>query len=113
MWADRDRLLQIFENLVGNSLKFTGGGGSITVAAEVREKELLFSVRDSGMGIRPEHLPHLFDRFWQARRVERQGAGLGLQIVKCIVEAHGGRIWVESTPARGSCFLFSIPRADR
>jgi signal transduction histidine kinase len=113
LWADRDRLSQVFENLIGNALKFSVGGGRITVGAAVREDEVLFSVRDTGAGIQPEHLPHLFDRFWQARRAEREGAGLGLPIVKGVVEAHGGRIWVESTPGEGSCFFFTIPRADR
>jgi PAS domain S-box-containing protein len=94
LWADRDRLSQVFENLIGNALKFSRSGGCITVGAEVREDEVLFSVRDTGAGIPPEHLPHLFDRFWQARRAEREGAGLGLPIAKAVVEAHGGRIWV-------------------
>jgi PAS domain S-box-containing protein len=110
--ADRDRLLQVFENLVGNALKFTPSGGQVTVAADVLNDEVLFSVRDNGAGIATEHLAHLFDRFWQARRAERQGAGLGLPIAKGVVEAHGGRIWVNSTPGKGSCFFFTIPRAD-
>ena len=109
--ADRHRLSQVFENLVGNALQFTGSGGQVTVAAQVREADVLFSVRDSGSGIPPEHLPHVFDRFWQARRVERQGAGLGLSIAKAIVEMHGGRIWVESTPGEGSCFLFTFRKS--
>lgn len=113
VWADRDRLSQVFENLIGNALKFTGSGGRITVAAEARENEMVFSVRDSGAGIPPEHMPHLFDRFWQASHAGREGAGLGLPIVKGVVEAHGGRIWVESTPGKGSCFLFTVPKAGR
>jgi signal transduction histidine kinase len=111
--ADRDRLAQVFENLIGNALKFTGSGGSITVGAEPREDEVMFFVRDSGPGIPPEHLPHVFDRFWQARRAERQGAGLGLPIAKGVVEAHGGRIWVESAPGHGASFFFTVPRGDR
>ena len=110
--ADRDRLSQILENLIGNALKFTCSGGQVTVAADVRDDEVLFSVRDSGAGISPEHLPHLFERFWQACRTERHGAGLGLPIAKGFVEAHGGRIWVESSPGAGSCFFFTVPRAD-
>jgi PAS domain S-box-containing protein len=111
LWADRDRLSQVFENLIGNALKFTAAGGRITIGAEVRESDVLFRVRDTGSGIAAEHLPHLFDRFWQARRTERQGAGLGLPIVKGVIEAHGGRVWVESAPGQGTCFFFTVPQA--
>jgi PAS domain S-box-containing protein len=113
VWADRDRLLQLFENLIGNAVKFTEPGGRVTVGATPRDGEVLFWVADTGVGISAEDLPHLFDRFWQARKAGRQGAGLGLPIVKGIVEAHGGRIWVESTPGHGSTFYFTIPRVLR
>jgi PAS domain S-box-containing protein len=113
IWADRDRLLQIFENLIGNALKFSKPHGVIDVGAEPRRGEVLFWVMDTGSGIATEHIPHLFDRFWRARTHEPRGAGLGLPIVKGLVEAHGGRIWVRSTPGRGSTFLFTIPTADR
>lgn len=109
VWADRDRLLQVFENLIGNALKFTEPGGLIAVGAAPRELDVLFWVRDTGSGIAAEDLPHLFDRFWQARKAGRRSAGLGLPIVKGIIEAHQGRIWVESTPGRGTTFFFSIP----
>jgi len=109
IYADRDRLLQIFENLVGNALKFTPRGGRITLGVAPRGSEVLFWVADTGRGIARDDLPHVFDRFWQASKVERHGAGLGLPIVKGLVEAHGGRIWVESTPGRGSVFFFTIP----
>ena len=66
---------------------------------------------DNGPGIPADAVPHLFDRFWQAKRADRRGAGLGLPIVKGIVEAHGGRIWVESAPGQGSTFFFTIPAA--
>ena len=72
---------------------------------------MLFRVTDTGVGIAPEALPHLFDRFWQMQKARHAGAGLGLPIVKGIVEAHGGRVWVESTPGRGSSFFFTIPAA--
>ncbi len=111
VWADRDRLLQVFENLIGNALKFTKPGGRITVGAARRGGEVLFWVTDTGGGIAAEDLPHLFERFWQARKAERRGAGLGLPIVKGIIEAHGGRIWVESLPGQGSTFFFTIPAA--
>ncbi|HSY40128.1 MAG TPA: HAMP domain-containing sensor histidine kinase, partial [Polyangia bacterium] len=111
IWADRARMLQVFENLVGNALKFTPKGGRITIGAIPQAGEVLFSVADTGAGISAENLPHVFDRFWRAERATRQGAGLGLPICKGIVEAHGGRIWVESVPGRGTTFSFTIPIA--
>jgi signal transduction histidine kinase len=111
VWADRDRLLQIFENLVGNAIKFTEAGGVIRVGAAPRDGDVLFWVSDTGAGISAETLPHIFDRFSQGRRGERRGVGLGLAIVKGLVEAHGGRIWVESTVGRGTTFFFTIPTA--
>ncbi len=111
VWAEHDRLLQVFENLIGNAIKFTAAGGRITVGAASKDREVVFWVADSGSGIAPDALPHVFDRFWQATRGDRRGAGLGLPITKGIVEAHGGRVWVESTLGRGSTFFFSIPRA--
>jgi PAS domain S-box-containing protein len=109
--ADPHRILQVFSNLLGNAVKFSGPGGRITVGARPGGQELLFWVRDTGPGIPEEHRPHLFDRFWQARRDDRRGAGLGLTISKHLVEAHGGRIWVESTPGQGSTFWFALPVA--
>jgi signal transduction histidine kinase len=109
--ADEQRLQQVFSNLIGNAIKFTPAGGHVLVAAERREGLVCFAVSDTGTGIPPEDLPHLFDRFWQAQRADRRGAGLGLAIVKAIVEAHGGRIWVESTPGKGSTFYFTLPIA--
>ena len=111
VWGDRNRLLQVFENLIGNAIKFTKAGGCITVGATSRDHQVVFRVADTGSGIAPENLPRVFDRFWQATRTDRQGAGLGLPITKGIVEAHGGRIWVESTPNRGTTFFFTIPQA--
>jgi PAS domain S-box-containing protein len=113
VWADRDRLFQVFENLIGNAIKCTQAGGRITARAAPGNGEVLFSVADTGAGIAAEHLPHLFDRFWQVQKGGRRGAGLGLPIAKGIVEAHGGRIWVESKPGRGSTFFFTIPVAPR
>uniref|UniRef100_UPI00398A23EB sensor histidine kinase n=1 Tax=Mycetocola sp. TaxID=1871042 RepID=UPI00398A23EB len=96
-------------NLVGNALKFTPAGGSVRVGAGAEGESVRFWVSDTGKGIDPEHLPHLFERFWQARRGDRQGLGLGLSIAKAIVDAHGGRIWAESTPGTGSTFFFTLP----
>ena len=113
VWADRERLLQVLENLIGNALKFTDPGGRIMVGAAPRDGEVLFWVADTGSGIAAEDLPHVFDRFWQVGKAERRGAGLGLPIVKGIIEAHCGRIWVESKPGQGSTFFFTIPTAAR
>jgi PAS domain S-box-containing protein len=110
VWGDRDRLLQVFENLVGNAVKFTQPGGHVIVGAAAREDDVLFWVNDTGIGIPAEHVPHVFDRFAQVRGAGRcRGAGLGLSIVKGIVEAHGGRVWVETTAGRGSTFFFTVP----
>ena len=111
--ADRDRLLQILENLIGNALKFTGPGGRITVGAEPLDREVRFWVADTGVGIPSEDLPRLFDRFWQGQAIDRRGVGLGLAIVKLLVEAHGGRVRVESQLGRGSTFSFTIPMLPR
>ncbi len=109
--ADRDRLLQVFSNLVDNAVKFTATGGTITLTAEGDQRAVSFCVSDTGSGIPPEQVPHLFDRFWQARRTDRRGIGLGLSIVKGLVEAHGGHMAVESTPGQGTSFRFSVPVA--
>jgi PAS domain S-box-containing protein len=111
VWGDSHRLSQVLENLVGNAIKFTAGGGLITVGAAPRAREVLFWVADTGCGISSEGLPHVFDRFWQQKTAGSQGAGLGLPITRGIVEAHGGSIWVESTLGRGSVFFFTIPAA--
>jgi PAS domain S-box-containing protein len=111
VWADRDRILQVFENLIGNAIKFTEPGGCIAVGARRHGAEVQFLVRDSGPGIARDDVPRLFDRFWQAANVKPGGTGLGLPIVKGIVEAHGGRVWVESTEGRGTTFFFTIPTA--
>lgn len=107
--ADEERLLDVLENLIGNAIKFTSPGGSITVGASAQEKDVLVWVKDSGSGIRPEQLPHVFDRFWQASK--GRGIGLGLSICKAIVEAHNGRIWAESTIGVGTTMFFTIPAA--
>ncbi len=110
--ADRHRLMQVLSNLIGNSLKFTPAGGVITVNAERRGgEEVLFTSADTGPGIPREHLGDIFNQYWQAKRTERMGAGLGLPIAKGIIEAHGGRIWVESEPGKGTKFYFTIPVA--
>jgi CheY-like chemotaxis protein len=110
--ADEERLLDVLENLIGNAVKFTKAGGSITIGASAEGNEVLVWVKDSGAGIPPEQLPHIFDRFWQADKTERRGIGLGLSICKAIVEAHNGRIWAESTVGLGTTMFFTIPAAS-
>ena len=109
--GDSERLFRVFANLVENAAKFTPPGGRIQIGARRDEKSVLFSVADTGAGIAAEDVPHLFDRYWQGRPTDRRGAGLGLTIAKGIIDAHGGRIWVETTPGRGSMFCFTIPFA--
>jgi signal transduction histidine kinase len=109
--ADAARLQQVFTNLLGNAIKFTPPGGTITIRAEATAETVQFSVADTGPGIAAEDLPHLFDRFWQAQRTARMGTGLGLAIVQGIVVAHGGRIWAESKVGAGSAFFFTLPVA--
>ena len=113
VYADRSRVAQIVQNLVGNALKFTATGGHVVVRAENADGAVRISVIDTGSGIAPEQRARLFDRFWQARQTGRAGAGLGLTIVKGIVEAHGGTIWVESVEGRGSTFHFTLPTASQ
>lgn len=107
--VDARRIVQVLENLVSNAVKHTAPGGEIHIRAAAADGEVHVEVRDTGAGIPAENLPHLFDRFWQAQGARRGGAGLGLAIAKGIVEAHGGRIWVESMVGQGSTFAFSIP----
>ncbi len=113
--ADRHRILQVLANLLGNAVKFTTQGGHVTVGARAEGGTVRFWVEDTGPGIPEEHRQHLFEHFWQARRDDRRGAGLGLAICKHLVEAHGGQIGVDSEVGRGSTFWFSLPvdRAPR
>jgi signal transduction histidine kinase/DNA-binding NarL/FixJ family response regulator len=110
--ADEERILQVLTNLISNALKVTPTGGVVTLGASASSGAVVFTVTDVGPGIAPEHLHHIFDWFWRAthERAER-GTGLGLAIAKGIVEAHGGRIAVESTPGDGSTFSFTVQLA--
>jgi signal transduction histidine kinase len=112
VWADRERILQVFDNLVGNAIKFTPPGGVITIGARSAHGEAMFWVSDTGPGVAAEDIPHLFDRFWQATRNDKRGAGLGLAIAKGIIEAHRGRIWAESHLGAGSTFCFALLPAN-
>ena len=110
---DPDRVLQVLANLLSNAIKFTDDGGRISTHVEFVGSEVRFSVTDTGAGVEPDHLESAFERFWQVTEGDRRGLGLGLFISKCIVEAHGGRIWAESALGRGSTFYFTLPGAAR
>ena len=110
--ADEQRITQVLFNLMSNALRHTPAGGTITISAELRDERVLVSVRDTGTGILPEDLPHVFERFYRADRSRARstgGSGLGLTIAKQIVEAHGGQIWAQSWLGAGSTFAFSLP----
>ncbi|HEY8164669.1 MAG TPA: PAS domain S-box protein [Gemmatimonadaceae bacterium] len=111
--VDPPRIQQVLSNLIGNAIKFTPAGGEISLRVTPVNGEVRFAVVDTGPGIAPDALPHIFGRFWQGKRADRRGIGLGLTIAKGIVEAHGGRIWVESQPGEGSSFYFTVPVAAR
>ena len=112
-YLDHDRVIQIVSNLIGNSIKFTPDGGEIVVAARDLERAIEIEVRDTGSGIAPDHLPHVFDRFWQAKDTAHKGTGLGLAIVKGLVEAHGGTVRVKSELGVGTSFIFTLSRELR
>jgi signal transduction histidine kinase len=107
--CDKDRVLQVLSNLVGNAVKFTRSGGSVAIRVAWRSDDALFVVEDSGPGIPKKLQNKIFERYWQPRESKRAGSGLGLSIAKGLVEAHGGRIWVESKPGQGSRFFFTLP----
>jgi len=108
--VDLERLEQVLVNLIHNAIKFTPPGGTITLTAEQQGNLIIFSVRDTGIGIPPRDLERIFERFYKVDRARSaQGTGLGLSIARHLVEAHGGKIWVESTLSQGSTFYFSIP----
>ena len=110
VYLDGERILQVLSNLLGNALDFAGGGGSVTVRAAREPGAVRLSVIDDGPGIPPDDLPHVFDRFWRARRHSRtHGSGLGLAIAKGIVDAHRGRIWIESSVGAGTSVHFTLP----
>ena len=106
---DHDRILQVLANVITNALKFTSPGGSIRVRGESAGDELRISISDTGSGIPANLLEAIFERFWQVGKNDRRGVGLGLYISKCIVEAHGGRIWAESKLSEGSRICFTLP----
>jgi signal transduction histidine kinase len=109
--ADSLRVSQIVGNIVGNAIKFTPSDGTVTLKAAPENERIVIQVIDTGPGIAPADIEHLFDNFWQARNSDNRGVGLGLAIAKGVVEAHGGRIWCESHVGAGTTFSFTLPRA--
>lgn len=108
--ADRERIDQVLLNLMHNAVKFTPAGGEITLSATAASGAVRFEVRDTGVGVSPEDLPRIFERFFKADRARHsQGTGLGLAIAKHIVQAHGGEIWAEPNPGGGTIFRFMLP----
>jgi len=114
--ADEDRAVQVLTNLTANALQYTPEAGRVTIAAQRMNNEVQISVRDTGVGIPSEHLPHIFDRFYRADKSRSRrsggGSGIGLTIARALVEAHGGRLWAESAgEGAGSTFTFTLPIA--
>lgn len=107
---DRERVLRVLSNLVSNSIKFSSKGSKVVVKVRSDQKFVNISVVDTGAGIPSDQIPGIFENFWQARKTADQGAGIGLAIVKTIVEAHGGTVQVQSQLGRGTTFTFSLPR---
>jgi len=112
VYADPGRITQVLSNLIGNALKFTADGGTVTIACAPEGEFVVFSVRDNGVGIPAADLPFVFDRYWQAKRMNRSGAGLGLAIARGIVLGHGGRIWIESAPGVETVVNFTLPTQE-
>jgi histidine kinase len=113
LWADEDRIGQILLNILGNALQYTPQGGKVDIRVRRKEDEVHFRIEDSGLGISPEHLPHIFKRFYRVDKSRSRisgGTGIGLTIARQLVKANGGRIWAESAgDDQGSTFTFTLP----
>lgn len=111
--VDKDRIIQVLTNLVGNALQYTPSGGKVTIFVRREPSDLLFSVMDSGIGISADQIPLIFNRFYRTDKSRTRtsgGSGIGLTIAKALVKAHGGKIWAESMgEGQGSTFSFLIP----
>jgi two-component system phosphate regulon sensor histidine kinase PhoR len=108
--ADKEMVGEVVTNILQNAIKFTPPGGKVKVHTGVEGGEVVVSISDTGIGIGPEDLPHIFERFYKADKARNSaGTGLGLAIARHIIQVHGGRIWVESEPGKGSTFIFTLP----
>ena len=114
--ADEDRVVQVLTNLTGNAIQYTSEGGRVIISGKKINNEVQITIHDTGIGIPPEHLAHIFDRFYRVDKSRSRqsggGSGIGLTIARALVEVHGGRIWAESAGERqGSTFNFTLPSA--
>jgi len=112
VWADRDRLTQVLDNIISNAIKYSPNGGTITFKLKKRYRQIVISVKDEGIGIEYEQLDKIFDRFYRvdkARTRELGGTGLGLAITRELVEAHYGQIWANSKEGEGTTIYFTLP----
>lgn len=107
--ADSAMIHRVVSNLLDNAIRYTAPGGAVTVRVSERDRDVLVKIEDTGSGIPAEHVPFIFDAFYRISR-DQKGSGLGLSIAKTVIEAHGGRIWVESAPGKGTTFSFTLPK---